>query len=196
MVVVTKLTKISKEATISRISPLIIDRVQGDPFASPSQVRVQLPQSVAGFPRNLYQNRSREIALRDYLTRQFDQVAREISSRRGTGNSGLIAIAPVGQSVLDRTSAFITDKFVEVRFVVGLPARGRQIAGRQAAAMLCDDISQIVDQTIKYHQLDGAVIKHHVETVEDADWLRQNLGRAWTSCFHSGRRDSASTQWG
>ena len=162
---------------------LIIDRVQGDPFASPSQVRVQLPQSVAGFPRNLYQNRSREIALRDYLTRQFDQVAREISSRRGTGNSGLIAIAPVGQSVLDRTSAFITDKFVEVRFVVGLPARGRQIAGRQAAAMLCDDISQIVDQTIKYHQLDGAVIKHHVETVEDADWLRQNLGERGLVAF-------------
>jgi len=162
---------------------LIIDRVQGDPFASPSQVRVQLPQSVAGFPRNLYQNRSREIALRDYLTRQFDQVAREISSRRGTGNSGLIAIAPVGQSVLDRTSAFITDKFVEVRFVVGLPARGRQIAGRQAAAMLCDDISQIVEQTIKYHQLDGAVIKHHVETVEDADWLRQNLGERGLVAF-------------
>jgi predicted ABC-class ATPase len=162
---------------------LIIDRVQGDPFASPSQVRVQLPQSVAGFPRNLYQNRSREIALRDYLTRQFDQVAREISSRRGTGNSGLIAIVPVGQSVLDRTSAFITDKFVEVRFVVGLPARGRQIAGRQAAAMLCDDISQIVDQTIKYHQLDGAVIKHHVETVEDADWLRQNLGERGLVAF-------------
>jgi predicted ABC-class ATPase len=162
---------------------LIIDRVQGDPFASPSQVRVQLPQSVAGFPRNLYQNRSREIALRDYLTRQFDQVAREISSRRGTGNSGLIAIAPVGQSVLDRTSAFITDKFVEVRFVVGLPARGRQIAGRQAAAMLCDDISQIVDQTIKYYQLDGAVIKHHVETVEDADWLRQNLGERGLVAF-------------
>ncbi len=162
---------------------LIIDRVQGDPFASPSQVRVQLPQSVAGFPRNLYQNRSREIALRDYLTRQFDQVAREISSRRGTGNSGLIAIVPVGQSVLDRTSAFITDKFVEVRFLVGLPARGRQIAGRQAAAMLCDDISQIVDQTIKYHQLDGAVIKHHVETVEDADWLRQNLGERGLVAF-------------
>ena len=162
---------------------LIIDRVQGDPFASPSQVRVQLPQSVAGFPRNLYQNRSREIALRDYLTREFDQVAREISSRRGTGNSGLIAIAPVGQSVLDRTSAFITDKFVEVRFVVGLPAHGRQIAGRQAAAMLCDDISQIVDQTIKYHQLDGAVIKHHVETVEDADWLRQNLGERGLVAF-------------
>lgn len=71
---------------------LIIDRTQGDPFASPSQMRVQLPHSVADFPPNLYQTKSREIALRDYLTRQFDTVAHKISSRRGTGNSGLIAI--------------------------------------------------------------------------------------------------------
>jgi predicted ABC-class ATPase len=154
---------------------VIVDRVQGDPFASPSQVRVQLPQSVAGFPRNLYQSRSREIALRDYLTRQFDHVARDISSRRGTGNSGLIAIAHVGQSVLERTSAFVTDELVEVRFVVGLPARGRSIAGRQAAEMLCDDIPDIVDQALKYRQLDATAIEHHVETVEDADCLRQNL---------------------
>jgi len=154
---------------------LIVDRVQGDPFASPSQVRVQLPQSVAGFPRNLYQSHSREIALRDYLTRQFDHAARDISSRRGTGNSGLIAIAHVGQSVLERTSAFVTDELVEVRFVVGLPARGRSIAGRQAAEMLCDDIPDIVDKALKYRQLDATAIEHHVETVEDADWLRQQL---------------------
>jgi len=154
---------------------LIVDRVQGDPFASPSQVRVQLPQSVAGFPRNLYQSHSREIALRDYLTRQFDHAARDISSRRGTGNSGLIAITHVGQSVLERTSAFVTDELVEVRFVVGLPARGRSIAGRQAAQMLCEDIPDIVDQALKYRQLDATAIEHHVETVEDADWLRQNL---------------------
>jgi predicted ABC-class ATPase len=154
---------------------LIVDRVQGDPFASPSQVRVQLPQSVAGFPRNLYQSHSREIALRDYLTRQFDHAARDISSRRGTGNSGLIAITHVGQSVLERTSAFVTDELVEVRFVVGLPARGRSIAGRQAAEMLCEDIPDIVDKALKYRQLDATAIEHHVETVEDADCLRQNL---------------------
>jgi len=154
---------------------LIVDRIQGDPFASPSQVRVQLPQSVAGFPHNLYQTRSREIALRDYLTRQFDHAARGISSRRGTGNSGLIAITHVGQSVLERTSAFATDELVEVRFVVGLPARGRSIAGRQAAQMLCDDIPDIVDQALKYRQLDATAIEHHVETVEDADWLCQQL---------------------
>lgn len=154
---------------------LIIDRVQGDPFASPSQLRVQLPQSVAGFPPHLYQTRSREIALRDYLTREFDKAAQELSSRRGTGKSGLIAIVQVGQSVLDRTSALITPEFLEVRFVVGLPARGRTIMGRQAAEMLCEDIPEIIDKALKYHALNPNAIQQQVETVEDADWLRQQL---------------------
>lgn len=154
---------------------LIIDRVQGDPFATPSQVRVQLPQSVAGFPPQLYQTPAREVALRDYLTRSFYHTAQDISGRRGTGNSGLIAIAHVGQSVLERTTAFISDELVEVRFVIGLPARGRSIAGRQATQMLCDDIPQIIDQAIKYRSLDATAILHHVETVEDAEWLRQQL---------------------
>ncbi|NES82922.1 MAG: ABC-ATPase domain-containing protein, partial [Moorea sp. SIO2B7] len=155
---------------------LVIDRVQGDPFASPSQVRVYLPQSVAGFPSELYRTDSRAIALEDYLTRSFDWVAGEMSCRRGTGNSGLIAITRVGQSVLERTSALVSDQGVEIRFVVGLPARGRRISGRQAAEMLCQDIPDIIDQSIKYEVLDPAEIKHHVETVEDADWLRQQLG--------------------
>lgn len=154
---------------------LIIDRVQGDPFASPSQVRVQVPQSVAGFPRYLYQTLAREIALRDYLTRQFDRAAREMSSRRGTGKSGLIAMTQIGQSVLERTSALVSDESVEVRFVVGLPAHGRSISGRQAAQMLCEDIPQIVDRCVHYRSLDTAAIERHVETVEDADWLRQQL---------------------
>ncbi len=162
---------------------LVIDRVQGDPFASPSQVRVQLPHSVAGFPASLYQTPSRDIALRDYLTRQFDLASRDLSSRRGTGNSGLIAITLVGQSVLGRTSVLITDKFIEVRFVVGLPARGRRISGRQAAEMLCDDIPQIVNDAIKYKSLNATAIKQHVETVEDADWLRQQLAEKGLVAF-------------
>lgn len=154
---------------------LMIDYVQGDPFASPSQFRVCLPQSVAKFPKELYASRSREIALRDYLTRQFDRAAREFSSHRGTGKSGLVAITRVGQEVLERTSVFVSDEFVEVRFLVGLPARGRRILGRQAVEMLCEDIPKIVDEALKYLSLDKNKIQQQVETVEDADWLRQQL---------------------
>ncbi|MGK7918266.1 MAG: ABC-ATPase domain-containing protein [Prochloraceae cyanobacterium] len=154
---------------------LIIDRVQGDPFASPSNLRLLVPQSIGSFPSNLYQSPSRRIALQDYLTRQFDLVARETSCYRGTGKSGLIAIARTGQEVLDRTSIFIDDKLVEVRFLLGLPARGRTILGRQAAEMLCEDIPAIVNQALKYSSLNDKQIQTQVETIEDADWLRQQL---------------------
>ena len=154
---------------------LIVDRVQGDPFASPSKLRVKLPQAVAKFPAQLYQSSSREIALRDYLLRQFNRVAGKISSRRGTGKSGLIAIARCGQEVLERNAVFIDDNYLEVRFVVGLPARGRRILGRQAAEMLCEDLSDIVENSLLYPSLNAEAIQQQVETIEDVDWLRQQL---------------------
>lgn len=153
---------------------LIVDCVQGDPFAAPSQVRVIVPQAVANYPPQLYQTKSREVATRDYIARQFDRAARQLSSYRGTGKSGLIAIASLGQEVIERTAVFIDDKQIEIRFVIGLPARGRRILGRQAAGMLCEDIPQLVTE-ILYESLDVEAIQQQVETVEDADWLRQQL---------------------
>ena len=154
---------------------LLIDRVQGDPFAAPSHLRVKVPAKVAGFPRQLYQTKSREIALRDYLTRQFDLVAHNISKKRGTGNSGLIGIVRLGQEVLERTSVLINDQFLEVRFVVGLPAGGRRILGHQASELLCEQIPELVDRTLKYSSLDANKIQQHCEIVEDAVWLREQL---------------------
>ncbi|MEG3939760.1 ABC-ATPase domain-containing protein [Microcoleus sp. S36b_A3] len=171
---------------------LIIDYVQGDPFASPSKFRVIVPPEIARIPRELFKSRSREIALRDYLTRQFDKATYSNSSKRGTGKSGLIAVTRFGQEVLERTAAFIISSTasdivdlggVELRFVVGLPAGGRSILGRQAAEMLCEDIPRIVSQSLKYASLNAAECRRHVETVEDADWLRQQLAEKQLVAF-------------
>jgi predicted ABC-class ATPase len=162
---------------------LLIDRVQGDPFAAPSQCRVRVPQAIAQFPPALYANSSREIALRDYLTRQFDQAAQTMRQRRGSGSSGLIAIAQPRQTILQRTSALITCDWVEVRFVVGLPAMGRRVAGIQAAEMLCDDLPELVNRAVKYASLDAKQLQHHLETAEDADWLRSELAQQGLVAF-------------
>ncbi|AFZ12048.1 ABC transporter, ATPase [Crinalium epipsammum PCC 9333] len=154
---------------------LIIDRVQGDPFATPSQLRVKIPQAIAKFPRNVYQNRSREIALRDYITREFYHATQSLRERRGTGNSGLIAIALPTQAILDRTSAFINDEFVEIRFVVGLPGDGRRINAPEAVELLCEQIPQLIEQTLIYSNLDAAAIENHITTAEDADFIRDSL---------------------
>ncbi len=154
---------------------LLIDWVQGDPFASPSQVRVVVEPAIAGFPAALYQSRSRQIALQDYLCRQCNRVADSLSRRSGTGNSGLIRGTELGQEVLARTMVLVSAAAVEARFRVGLPAEGRRVLGRQAAELLCDRLPQLVHRALKYANLEQAAIQRHVEQHEDADALRQQL---------------------
>lgn len=153
---------------------LRIDRVQGDPFAKPSQCRVFIPQQIADFPAELYANHSREVGVRDFLTRQFHQLAQQHQRRSGTGKSGLIAITQPGPEILERTAAFIDDEQVEIRFWVGLPARGRRIDGGQAVDLLCEQIPRLVEGVL-YAQLPTQTLQHHIDTHEDADWLRQQL---------------------
>jgi predicted ABC-class ATPase len=178
---------------------LIIDHVQGDPFAAPSRLRIQIPQAEAAFPRVLYQSQRRAVALRDYLNRQFERVACQMQAKRGSGKSGLIEIAHPTQQVLERSAVWITAQQVEVRFAVGLPARGRTILGRQAAELLCEDLPAIVNGALKYESLDATAILRHVQVVEDADWLRQQLAQCNLVAFipngailprHSGVKDT------
>lgn len=50
---------------------LCIDHVQGDPFASPSRIRVKVDQNIAKFPKETFDNKSKNIAVADFLTREF-----------------------------------------------------------------------------------------------------------------------------
>ena len=154
---------------------LLIDHVQGDPFAAPSRLRVRVPQEVAGYPHDTLVNRSRRVALADYLTRAFDAACSGLSGRRGSGKSGLLAIDRPGQQILERTSALVDEGTVEARFVVGLPAAGRRVLGRQAAAMLCDDVPRIVESALHLSANNRGALYRHIKTAEDADWLRARL---------------------
>ncbi|NEO85014.1 MAG: ABC-ATPase domain-containing protein [Spirulina sp. SIO3F2] len=162
---------------------LYIDYVQGDPFAAPSRVRVRVSQSVAQFPPTLFCSPSRAIALRDYLTRQFDQAAAELSSYRGSGKSGLIEVTRLGQEILDRSAALVNQDWLELRFVVGLPARGRRILGRQAAGLLCEDVTKLVEQALIYNNLNPEPLVQQVETAEDADTLRDQVAEQGLIAF-------------
>lgn len=162
---------------------LAIDTVQSDPFAAPSRMRVMVPQAVAQMPEALYRSPSRAVALRDYLARQFAQVAAALRERRGSGNSGLIAIDPPSQAIIARSSLLLDANFVEARFRVGLPAHGRQIWGPAAAALLCEDLPQIIERALQFQSIDRTAVQQHVEAAEDADWLRQQLSRCGLVAF-------------
>ncbi|TVR04494.1 MAG: ATPase [Deltaproteobacteria bacterium] len=155
---------------------LHIDHVQGDPFAAPSRVRVVVPGALAAFPDDLRSPPVRAVALRDFLARRFAEAAADTRTRRGSGKSGLLAMEPPGQQVLDRTAVLLhPDGAVEARFTVGLPARGRRILGREANALLTEDIPALAHAALVHTALDARALRHHVLTVEDTRALRDQL---------------------
>lgn len=162
---------------------LCVDHVQGDPFAAPTRVRVIVPMAVADFDLDDVGPDARRIALADLLCRRFAQVAAEVASRRGSGKSGLIEIAPCGQEVLERTAIVLDEGRVEARFVVGLPAHGRRVKGRAAAQLLCEDLPRCVDAALLRDAWDDPTIRRHLDTVEDARALRAHLAGAGLVAF-------------
>ncbi|MCP4136438.1 MAG: ABC-ATPase domain-containing protein [bacterium] len=163
---------------------LFIDHVQGDPFALPSRIRVRVDANNALFPADSFNSKSREIALRDFLSREFHRAVKQFSrERRGSGKSGAIIIDRPGQEILERTSVFISNEFVEARFLMGLPAFGRKIAGRDAEEMFFSELPQIVSASLFFKNLDSQKLYSHIETAEDADFLRINLNNRGCAAF-------------
>ncbi len=155
---------------------LYIDYVQGDPFASPSRIRVRLEGGRAGFPRQLHSNPDRKRALEDYILRAFDRVlGRVAKGHRGSGKSGMLAVDRPGQQVLERTAVVVDPGFVEVRMAAGLPARGRRVLGGQAAAMLLEEVPAAARASLYYERLNREELGEFVVGIEDAAGLRRQL---------------------
>lgn len=155
---------------------LIVDDVQGDPFAEPSRLRVVLPASTAGLPDWALKDETARVAAADFLNRMLCRMLDRIESRRGSGRSGELRALRPGQEVLARSSVTVyADGRVEARFRAGLPARGRTVLGHQAAELLCEDVPAAVSAALHYSALDGDALRRQVDTVEDARALRAQL---------------------
>ena len=161
---------------------LSIDYVQGDPFASPSRLRLRLGNQ---FPEWAWLNRSREVALRDFLARQFARCIRRFArGQRGSGKSGAVFIDQPGQEILERMAVVLLDKDeLEVRIQVGLPAFGRRIAGQQAVAILLEELPTIVAHSLFPKVLDEEILRSHLLINEDADALRGQLEKLGLVAF-------------
>ena len=162
---------------------LLVDHVQGDPFAAPSRLRVRVPLEEAGFPPEFLEHPSRRTGVCALLARRFAAEVRRRSSRAGSGKSGLVGIDAPGQEVLPTTAVLVRDGAIEARFTVGLPARGRRILGRAAAEILCDDIPQIVARSLVFRNLDAGEVRRAALANEDADFLRARLDRMGLVAF-------------
>ena len=163
---------------------LIIDHVQGDPFSSPSRIRVIVRQEIAKFPKELFDNKSKNIAMADYLTREFYLNINRCSERIfGSGKSGLIAISKCPQEILDRTSIIIDEDKIETRFYVGFPARGRSVLSRELEKILYSVIPNLVDKTLIYKNINSEKLKARVKLVEDQEYIRRELNKRGLIAF-------------
>ena len=61
---------------------LDIEHVQGDPFASPSKIKLIVAGKDAGLPKELYDKKHKRIAVQDYLLRQFGKRLSKFCLRR------------------------------------------------------------------------------------------------------------------
>jgi len=156
---------------------LLVDHVQGDPFAAPSRVRVRVGRREAGIPEDAVLSKIRTVATCDFLTRAFyGQCRIRARGNRGSGKSGLITIDRPLQQILERSAMIIVPEYVEARFFMGLPARGRGISGKDAQAMFFEELPRIVEHALRMENLSIPELFHHVETAEDADFARSRLG--------------------
>ncbi len=167
---------------------LLIDYVQGDPFASPSRIRVRMSQKKAKYPPEWYQSAHRRIALEDWLTRKWvnniDQLSRRVA---GSGKSGLIAVDRPGQEILQRTSVVVKSDFIEVRLMVGLPARGRTVLGRQARQMLLTDLPMLVERSLLLADKDRALVEKRMQLADNQRSLRETMRkRGWVAFIADG----------
>ena len=160
---------------------LSIDHVQGDPFASPSDVSVYVEGSKGAFPKGSYDTKEKKTALEDFLLRSFGkQLAAFNRVAKGSGKSGTVTVTRPGQEILERTACVIDSATgsIKIRLHVGFPANGRTINSRELMKILFDFLPKCVESTLYYGKYDARG-KKDVETVsalaEDQKEIRRQL---------------------
>jgi len=124
---------------------LSVDHVQGDPFASPSSLHVEILHRAAGFPLSCYEQEPARIALQDHLTRRLAEQFEDYNFKaKGSGKSGLLSVTRCGQEVLERSACQITSGKIIARFHVGFPAFGRTINAGELEKILFDFLPRCV----------------------------------------------------
>lgn len=154
---------------------LSIDHVQGDPFASPSRIRV-IVNSNNNFPKNLFDEKYKKITICDFLTRLFSKNIYKYGEKVfGSGKSGLIEISKCSQQVIERTSIIINNEKIEARFYVGFPERGRSVLSKELEKILFNIIPNIVKNTLIYNNINIKALNDKLKLLEDQEFIRKQL---------------------
>ncbi len=140
-------------------------RVQGDPFASPSVVKVSLD-----FPWRRYGNC--RLGVEDYLYRRLSKALGKYSERCGEGHSCFLGVPKPKNIMIRRSGVVAGEKSVEYRFWVGLPARHRRVLGGEAERIIYQKIPSAIQDVMSFSHTS---IKEHLISCEIQNSLRNQL---------------------
>lgn len=163
---------------------LCIDHVQGDPFATPSRVRICW-NNRGNIPARYFENRHCKTAVEDYLLRRLHKNLRSSGGkeRRGSGKSGMITACRTGQEILERTAMRIDSKVIEARIEVGFPAYGRSIAAGELEKILFDQLPALAQRSFQMNRQMQQDLEAVTALAEDQQFIRQELERLKLAAF-------------
>lgn len=167
---------------------LVIDHVQGDPFASPSNLHLELSHTQTRIPAAYYAKDCTRIALQDYLTRTLGKEFERYNFKaKGSGKSGLISISRCGQEILERSACQIEEKTLCLRFEVGFPAFGRTINAGELEKILFEFLPRCVENSLFYRNMDKNKLEQAIFLAEDQEQVRKILKQeGWVAFVANG----------
>lgn len=164
---------------------LQIEYVQGDPFASPSQISVILKNKNERIPSKYYNKDFKRIAIQDYLLRKIGFEMKENSKQRGSGKSGLMHISQCGQEILERTACQLNKENGEIviRIEIGFPANGRVINAKELEKIFFHILPEIVNKTLLYKNINTVELEQVICLSEQQFFIRNEMKKRGLIAF-------------
>lgn len=162
---------------------LCIDHVQGDPFASPSRVRLKVFNQ-GRMKKEYFCRRWRKTAAEDFILRLFWKNLNHMERESmGSGKSGMIGILKAGQEMLERTAVSISEAYFEVRLEIGFPAFGRTIAGDKMEEIVERKLPLLVQKTFLELAQHEPALTSQVGLSDNQEVIRRELKKRGCICF-------------
>ncbi|GAE25609.1 isopentenyl-diphosphate delta-isomerase [Halalkalibacter wakoensis JCM 9140] len=153
---------------------LSIDYVQGDPFASPSKIRVIIPRDLTVLHENWTSSKSRRIRCEDLVARKIQGALEKNRNRiKGTGKSGMVSIDAPNQKVIERTAVHISKEQITLCLSVGLPANGRRVLAKEAEILLFQVIPSVIERSV--YALEKGEIEQAIQLQDQQQFIREYL---------------------
>lgn len=153
---------------------------------------IRVPQTIAEIPEYLFDSPVRRTAMEDLLLRRLASNIEHVANydHNGVARRHIRCSSP-NQKILPRNALQLTKEYIEVRVEITLPIQqiivdGEllvSIDGEMMQHIFFEDLPEAVSNSLLYCNIDTAEADTFVNSMEDADRLRQHLGASGQISF-------------